>query len=76
MSLMILRWSQKAPPVTLGWVSPLGATLALQGEEKSVNTINEFPDPIVAGVPDGSKGQIKVAGDMWTLDITGLQTAN
>lgn len=76
MSLLLLRWSQEPPPLKLGWIAPLGATLVLQGETTSVNTINEFPDPSVAAVPNGLKGQINVVGDMWTLDITGLQSAD
>lgn len=43
MSLLVLEWSKAAPPVTVGWISPLGRTLELVGADEAITTINGFP---------------------------------
>ncbi len=57
MSLLILQWGKAAPPVTLGWVSPLERTLELVGPEDAIYTINGFPEaPPAAGGGGGGTG--------------------
>lgn len=59
MSILVLEWSKAAPPVTVGWTSPLGRTLELVGVEEAIHTINGFPEAVVTTTGGGSGGYLE-----------------